>query len=303
MKTGIVGAGAMGSLFAWYFAEAGIETVIYEKSEPAVLALSQGLTVTAAGADTVIHPAVSSDPSILSVADIIFIFVKSYSTDEAARLVSSAAETGAVIVSLQNGLGNYDTLCRHFTGGRIVYGTTTLGASKSSPAHVVFGGSGTVNIGGQSSSSVETARSLLESAAVDVHVTPDPEKAVWMKALINAGINPVAAILGIKNGEILEIPHAMELQSLITSEAVACSKTRGLDFDFQSVLEETREVCRKTASNTCSMLQDIRAGRKTEIESINMKIAEYGEAAGLDMRCNRTISLLIKALEESNRPL
>ena len=134
MKAGIVGAGAMGSLFAWYFAEAGIETVIYEKSELTVLALSQGLTVTTAGGDMVIHPEVSSEPSILSGAGIIFIFVKSYSTDEAAELVSSAAGPGAVIVSLQNGLGNYEVISSYIPREKIVYGTTTIGAARISPS-------------------------------------------------------------------------------------------------------------------------------------------------------------------------
>jgi len=300
MKTGIIGAGSIGSLFSWYFSRAGIDTVIYEKSDETVSAISSGLTISTIEGDSLINPVISGDPSVLSDADIIFLFVKSYSTAEAVNSVAGIIRPDSIIVSLQNGLGNYENITRYISAGRVVYGTTTFGAAKISPAKVVFGGKGTVNIGGADSSAVQKVHKLISESEIDVYISDNPERIVWLKALINAGINPVASILGIKNGEILENNNALELQELILEEAVAAARFRGNSFEYENILRETRVICGRTALNTCSMLQDLRACRKTEIESINMKITEYGEAAGLDMKCNRTVSLIIRAMEEKN---
>lgn len=299
MKTGIAGAGSLGSLFASFFAGSGIDTVLYEKSEDTVNCIKNGLKIITPSGEVILQPSISADPSILRDADIIFIFVKSYSTEEAAFTVSRAAKQNSIIVSLQNGLGNYESLCRHINSERIVYGTTTFGAARKSPAEIIFGGRGIVNIGGKSPDAVQKVKELLVRADIDTSITDNPGRIVWLKALINAGINPLASILGIKNGQILENTYALELQAAIIKEAVEAAHSAGIDFDYDTILEETRSICRKTANNTCSMLQDIIAGRKTEIESINLRIVETGTAAGINMECNRTVSMLVKALEES----
>ncbi|HPS59188.1 MAG TPA: 2-dehydropantoate 2-reductase [Spirochaetota bacterium] len=300
MKTGIAGAGAMGSLFASFFIETKIDTVLYEISPETVNCIKNELKIITSGNEIILHPVISDDPSILAEADIIFLFVKSYSTADAAAVILKAAKSGAIIVSLQNGLGNFEALSRSFDPERIVYGTTTFGAAKKSPSEVIFGGRGSVSIGGVSPWAVQKVSDLLVSAGLDVNISDNPERIVWLKALINAGINPIATILGIKNGQILENTYALQIQESILKEAVAAAGSIGLDFDLSMLIEETRSICSKTSVNTCSMLQDHRSGRKTEIDSINMKIVETGEAAGLDMKYNRMVSLIVKAMEEIN---
>lgn len=301
MKTGIAGAGSLGSLFASFFIRAGIDTLLYDISPDTVNCIKKELKIATSSDEYVFHPEISSDPTILSDADIIFLFVKSYSTPGAAESLAQVSKSDSIIVSLQNGLGNFELLQQKINPERIVYGTTTFGAAKKSPSEVIFGGKGTVNIGGSSEKAVSKVKDLLENSGCDVAVTDNPARTVWFKALINAGINPVASILGIKNGQILENTYAMQMQELILKEAVKAAQSIGLDFDFAGVLKETRKICSKTSANICSMLQDLNAGRKTEITSINMKIAETGEAAGLDMKHNRMISLIIQALEESGK--
>lgn len=299
MKTGIAGAGSLGSLFASFFIRAGIDTLLYDISTDTVNSIKKELKIVDASDEYLFHPEISSDPAILSDADIIFLFVKSYSTPGAAETLAKVSKSDSIIVSLQNGLGNFEILKQKIKPERIVYGTTTFGAAKKSPSEIIFGGTGTVNIGGISDNAVSMVKDLLESSGCDVAVTDNPARAVWLKALINAGINPVASILGIKNGQILENTYALQMQESILKEAVEAANSIGLDFDFAGVLEETRKICSKTSANICSMLQDLDAVRKTEITSINMKIAETGEAAGINMKYNRIISLIIQALEES----
>ncbi|NLV68887.1 MAG: 2-dehydropantoate 2-reductase [Spirochaetes bacterium] len=296
MKTGIAGAGSLGSLFASFFLRSGTDTALYEISPGTIESIRSGLKIITPDGESVYHPAISGKSSILSDADAVFIFVKSYSTREAAADIAGAIKKDAIIVSLQNGLGNYEVLKEFFPAEQIVYGTTTYGAAKRSPSEIVFGGAGTVNIGGRSTAAVHRISELLETAGCSVSVTDNPDKAVWLKALINAGINPVASILSIRNGQILDNPYALDLQRSILEEAVQAAQSAGHNFDADKIIEETRTVCGKTAANICSMLQDIEAGRKTEIDSINIKIAETGEAAGLNMNYNRAVSYIINAL-------
>jgi len=299
MKAGIIGAGALGSLFAHYFHEHLIDFVIYEKNKEIVTDIQKnGLTLLKGGTSKMITPIINSSPEVLSDSQIIFLFVKSYSTGEALQDVSTYINKDSIIVSLQNGLGNIDEIRKFIEPGRIVYGTTTIGSAKSSMSTVVSGGSGIINIGGAESGNVQRIHHLLNSASLNSYTVDDPDYYLWHKVVINAGINPIAAILGIPNGEILTNRYASMLQEKIVWEAVNSATANNIKMDFTEILKTTRDVCEKTSANICSMLQDGRNKRKTEIESINGKLIEYGESKGVDMPYNKSLYLLIKSIED-----
>lgn len=300
MKAGIIGAGALGSLFAHHFHEQLIDFVIYEKNRDAVDEIqNNGLTIIRGESSRTIEPAISSSPDILNDSDIIFFFVKSYSTAGALADISTAVKSDSLIVSLQNGLGNIEEIKKLFDADRIVYGATTVGASKPSFSTVISGGSGIINIGCTDPGHLQKVLHLLNNAGFSSYTADDPDKILWHKAIINAGINPIAAILNIPNGGILEDIHASELQEKIIMEAADAAGANGIILDYNEILNTTRDVCGKTSSNICSMLQDLRNGRKTEIESINGKLIEYGESKNLPLPYNRSLYLLIKSKESS----
>jgi 2-dehydropantoate 2-reductase len=298
MKAGIIGAGSLGSLFAHYFHEQLIDFVIYEKNREIVSAVSRdGLTLIKGETSRIIKPSIGSSPEILHDAEIIFLFVKSYSTVNAIEDVSDSISKKSVIVSLQNGLGNIEEIRKFLEPERIVYGATTIGAAKSSLSTVVSGGSGIINIGGAENGNVLRVHHLLNSAGFNSYMVDNPDFYLWHKAIINAGINPIAAILGIPNGEIPENKYASMLQENIIREAAESAAANNVQIDYSEILKITREVCEKTSANICSMLQDIRNGRETEIESINGKIIQYGESKGLNLPYNKSLFLLIKSME------
>ncbi len=298
MKIGIIGAGSLGSLFAHYFQEHLINFVIYEKNSDIVDNIREnGLIMIKGNSSKTIKTSISSSPDILSNADVLFLFVKSYSTSEALQDVISYCNKNVILVSLQNGLGNIDEIKKHFVNGKIVYGTTTIGATKSSLNSVVSGGSGIINIGGDENGNVLKIHHLLNSAGLNSYVVDRPDYFLWHKAVINAGINPIAAILGLPNGGILADKYATMLQEYIIKEAVNCAVANNIDMDFSEILRTTRDICEKTSINICSMLQDIRNGRKTEIDSINGKIIQYAECKGISTPYNMTVYLIIKSME------
>ncbi len=298
MKAGIIGAGSLGSLFAHYFHDHLIDFIIYEKNIEVVKDIEKnGLTFIKSGISKTIKPFISTSPEILADAEIIFLFVKSYSTAEAIQNILPYLVSNSIIVSLQNGLGNTEEIRKYIKPERIVYGTTTMGASKSSLSTVISGGPGIINIGGAENGHVMKVHHLLNSAGLSSYTVDDPDFYLWNKVIINAGINPIAAILGIANGEILTNRYASILQENIVKEAVSAAKANDIIMDFNEILKATRDVCKKTSSNICSMLQDIRNRRLTEIESINGKLIESAAIKGLDLPYNRSLYLLIKSME------
>lgn len=298
MKAGITGAGALGSLIAHYFHEHLIDFVIYEKNSDTVADIEKnGLNLTKGGTTKLIRPSISNSPSILGDSDIVFIFVKSYSTADAMNDISGYISSNSTIVSLQNGLGNIEEIKKIIEPERIVYGSTTMGASKSSLSTVAAGGTGIINIGGAEAGHVMKVHHLLNSAGLNSYTVDDPDFYLWHKAVINAGINPIAAILGITNGEIPGNRYAASLQENILNEAVKAASANNIKMNFSEILKTARDVCEKTSVNRCSMLQDITNGRKTEIDSINGKIIEAGENKGIEMPYNKTFYLLIKSME------
>lgn len=298
MKTGIIGAGALGSLFTHIFSEHGVTPVLYEINEHTVSEIvKKGITLIKGGVPVNIRPQISSSPGILSGCGMVFLFVKSYSTDEAMKSVSGCLAGDTVLVSLQNGIGNVEEIKKYTGQERIVYGATTMGAAKTSATEVVAGGSGVINIGGINENNVKLVHELLVSAGLDSQIVTDPDLYLWQKAVINAGINPVAAILGVPNGGLISDTYAAKLQENIVREAVDSGRANGIDLDFSEMLGKTRDVCVKTSINLCSMLQDIKNGRKTEIESINGKIISCAESKGLELPFNKAVYLLVKSLE------
>ncbi|TAL37230.1 MAG: 2-dehydropantoate 2-reductase [Spirochaetes bacterium] len=300
MIPGIAGGGAMGALFAYFFQRAGMEWRLYETSDVVRRSFRQGVSVKFGGADTLLAGNVSGDPGILSGCGMVLLFVKSYSTADAIAAIAPSLDRDAVVVSLQNGLGNAQVIARAVGTGRLVYGSTVIGAAKTDPHTVVHGGGSRVTIGGANADATGRVDRALTRAGLDVMVSATPEEIVWRKAIINAAINPLGALLDVPNGALLDLPGVADLQDAIVTEAAAVARARGLGFDTASLRREVSEVCASTAKNLCSMLQDLRAGRRTEIQAINGAIAAFGEESGIPVPYNRALTLLVLAKESAS---
>jgi 2-dehydropantoate 2-reductase len=296
-RAGIIGAGAMGSIFAYFLSRGGRTPALYEK-DPAVLeALRAGLDVVVGEERYAIRVDASSSPEILRGCDPVFMFVKSYHTADASRELAGRLMKDSTIVTLQNGIGNADTIAEFIPRTRIVYGSTTIGATKLDERTVSYGGGVEITIGGRDGGRVNRLRDLLEGLGLSVAVHPNPDEAVWRKAIINAGINPLGALLGVPNGRLVRDVHAASLMESLVSEAVSVSHALGIELDPAEMISAAKNVCEKTAANLCSMLQDLKAGRRTEIESINGVIVRYGREHGVPTPVNDAVCRLVRSRE------
>ncbi len=292
---GIVGAGAMGSLFA-FFLHNNNSILLFDSNLNTVHAIQQGLSVEINSTKQTFFPSISSDPAILSSADIIFLFIKSFSTREAIETIAPHIKSDAIIVTLQNGIGNVE-LITSLIKNPLVYGTTTIGATKLSPANVRFGGTGSVIIGSDSPCHCSIVHSLLQGAGLSVTIAADPKRAIWEKAIINAAINPLGALLEVPNGELIKNTTTLDIMKNIIIEASSVAIAYGITLDAGKMFESTVIVCTNTQHNLCSMLQDIRAKRRTEIDSINGAIIHISKKYNIETPYNSTLYRLIKYKE------
>jgi 2-dehydropantoate 2-reductase len=300
MKVGIVGAGAMGSIFTYFFNKANMDIALLEKDSNAIKNMKNGLNVLVDNKTENIKIEVSDNPLILKDCEIIFIFVKTYDTEEAIKEISSGItgkDKKSIVVSLQNGIGSKEIIAKYIPEDRIVYGSTSIGATRVDSRTVRLGGIGDIVIGGSEREAVAVVETKFKEAGLNVIVTGNPDAAIWKKAIINAGINPIGALLGVSNGEIIDNEYSRKLQERIVREAVEVANTIGLSFNSDEIVEQTRNVCEKTAKNLCSMLQDVNAHRRTEIDSINGVIIQYGIKNRIPTPYNDAVYCLIKTKE------
>lgn len=290
MKVAVVGPGAMGCLFAARLARSGIETTLVDyKSERALRLRESGITVETPDETYKASPNIVS--SVPEEVDLALILVKSYSTK------NLTLHGNYPVLTLQNGLSNIETLCSKVGTSRVVAGVTTQAATMLGEGRVRHVADGVTTIGSWTSCSPQPALEALTMAGFHVESTEAPGQMIWEKVAISACINPLTALLNVPNGALLEIPEVRQLMRDLVVEAVKVAGIEGYRFGY-SLIERAEEVCQRTSENISSMLQDIRAGRKSEIDAISGEILRRAQQAALPCPRTRVIYQLVSGLEQ-----
>lgn len=304
MKIAIIGPGALGCLLAAKFTLAGEEVWLVDyRPERLDLLNLQGIFLQAAkGIETTVKVPVGEAATVGPV-DLAIVTVKAYQTRAAVQSLPLLLGSGGMALTLQNGLGNLEEMARVVGPERLLGGASILGATKLGEGKVLLAGLGTTYVGVPSGSrvpsvEVEAVARLFCQAGLPCEVSEDIEAMLWEKLLINVGINPLTAMLRIKNGELPNLPSAWELAVAAATEGKAVAQASGINLSVEPEAR-LREVCTATAANRSSMLQDILAGRQTEIEALNAQVAARGAGHGIPTPVNQTLTQIIRALEEA----
>ncbi|MEJ2447437.1 MAG: 2-dehydropantoate 2-reductase [Anaerolineales bacterium] len=176
---------------------------------------------------------------------------------------------------------------------------TTYGATLLGPGRVRSGGEGTVTV--QEHPRLAPLNGLLRRAGINVQETEEISSLVWGKLVINVGINPLTALLGVRNGRLLDSPEASQLMALAAEEAANLATRQGIDLDYDDPAQAVEAVARATAQNFSSMLQDIRRGAPTEIEALCGEVIRRSAQINLPTPVNLLLYQLIKAKVELQR--
>ncbi|NJE07645.1 2-dehydropantoate 2-reductase [Thermococcus sp. M39] len=292
----IIGAGAIGSLFGGLLANVGYNVVLIGRKEQVKAINQNGLKITGLTNLTVNVKAYEHPPG--EEPDLIILATKAYSTKDALSCVGDIIGNKTWILSIQNGLGNED-LALQYTSN-VLGGITTNGATLLDWGTVQWSGKGETIVGVYPKGKHKFAHKVAEvftNAGIPTRVSENITGVKWAKAIVNSAINPLGALLGVKNGFLVENDYAKNILIEIAEESYEVAKKLGIEFEFDPV-ELTIRTAEMTKDNYNSMLQDLQRRKRTEINYINGKIVEFASKAGTDAKLNELFWKLIKAKEE-----
>ncbi len=291
----IVGTGALACLFASRLSAAGTSVTMLGTWEAGLQALQRrGVRVATGEGVERSHPVqATADPDACAGARIALVLVKSWQTVRAAAQLAQCLAFDGVALTLQNGLGNRETLTDALGEDRVALGVTTTGATLLGPGRVRPGGEGAVSVG--THPRLDPLIGILQQAGFTVEQVPQADDLLWSKLVINAAINPLTALLRVPNGELLRRPSARTLMAQLAREASAVARALGRQLTYPDPAATAEEVARRTAANHSSMFQDVQRGAPTEIDAICGAIVSVGEQQGVPTPVNRTLWRLVKA--------
>ena len=301
MKFLIVGPGAMGCLFAARLKKAGHDVTLFDHIEKrADLIDSQGVKVEGIlGEYTVQVPTVVG--KIHDIPDVAVICVKANETKQAAEDIGPLIGPASYVLTLQNGLGNVEILQEIFGKGRTLGGVTAEGATLLGDGHVRHAGQGDTKFGSEVplGDILTEIVSAFNDAGFKTQSADNVNSLIWGKLIVNVGINALTAITRLKNGRLPEIGGTMAVMKGAVREAVEVADAKGIALPYQEPLGRVVEVCRATAGNIASMLQDVLKQGITEVAFINGAIVREGEVLGIPTPVNHTLSCLVETIQET----
>lgn len=285
----------MASLFAALLSAGGVQVKMLATWDESIKVLSElGVTFIDQDGNEKRYPVtVTSNPEECSSTQFAIVLVKSYQTEEAAKRLRECLAADGFALTLQNGLGNQEILAQYLGEERVMLGVTTMGATLMGPGVVRMGGKGGISIGEHDN--VDPPVEVLRQAGFEVEVVPDTSSLVWGKLVINAAINPLTALLGVRNGALLENPDSHQLMNLIAIETAQVAEAMQISLPYSDPVEAVEAVARKTASNFSSMYIDLHRGTLTEVDAINGAVVDAGDNVGAPAEYNRLLWLLVKA--------
>ena len=231
-------------------------------------------------------------------ADVALILVKSYQTLRAAEWARELLVPEGLAVTLQNGLDNYEAISEEVGPDRAVVGVTYNGATMLAPGEVRHVARNPTYLGIQPAYADRTRAlaDLFDRAGLETEVGEDIDARLWGKAVVNAAINPLTALWRVPNGALLSPPDRRWLLARLAEEAASVARAKDIALPFEDPVAYTESVCRSTAANLSSMLQDVERGRPTEIDSINGIIIAEGKSLGVQVGVNEVVWRLVRAL-------
>ena len=302
MKVLILGAGAMGCLYGAALHRAGCEVVFVDVNQPHIDAINtHGLELeTRAGTENLPIPARRPE-EIDQPADLVVVFTKTFHTDAALAGIGLAIGPETWLLSLQNGLGNDGRLAAHAAEERVLVGASSLPSDLVGPGKVRSHGEGGSKVypafGGDPGFAQKVCE-LLSQGGLPAELDPDIHVAIWSKAIFNATMNPLCALTRRTPGFLGANPESRAMITAAVNEGVAVANASGIPVPAQPIHDLTEVSMTDHANHEASMLQDVKAGRRTEVDAINGAIVEAGRAAGVAAPVLETLWRLVK-LEEA----
>jgi 2-dehydropantoate 2-reductase len=293
MKIAIVGTGAMGSVYAALFASAGHEVWAIDRWQEHVKAIrTKGLRLEGASGDRTVKISATSTPSEAGSCDLVVLATKAMHVAQAAETLKPLLKADTPVLSIQNGLGGPDTAASILGRERVMVGVVGgFGASMRGPGHAHHNGMELVRLGefgGPITERLKRVEQVWAGAGFRVRLFDDIDQLVWEKLLCNCAYSGPCAIAECTIGEVMADPDLSRVSAACATEVFAFSKAKQIKLGFSDPVAYARDFGSKIPHARPSVLLDLMAGRKSEIDVIN---------GAIDGPVNQAVTALVRAKE------
>jgi 2-dehydropantoate 2-reductase len=308
MKIGIVGAGAMGSVYGGLFAAAGHDVWLVDIWREHVEAVREhGLHVSGASGERTVRTSATTSPAEAGPCELLVLATKMRDLEAAARSIAPMRGPNTTVLAIQNGLGNQEILERVLAGRDFLVGIAGgFGASIPQPGAVHHNGWDRVNIAEAASGRSARLGKVVEvwrGAGFNAEGYDDPDRMIWGKYICNLAFSPVCTALSLRIGQVLDNPQARALAEGCATEAYRVATAKGIKLDYTDAVARIEEFGHVIPNAMPSMLLDMLAGRPTEIDALNGALVREAERIGLAAPVNAFMTHLVRALESKQSML
>ncbi|RQV00998.1 2-dehydropantoate 2-reductase [Burkholderia cenocepacia] len=310
MRIAILGAGAMGSLFGGRLAESGEAVTLIDVNDTHLDAIRRdGLRIDDDHGERRVHTLQAVRPEAANAHavaapdtpfDLLIVFTKSLHTRAALDGVRALLSSDTFVLTLQNGLGNVETLNAFVALERILVGVTTWPADAAGPAHVRSHGAGTIRMmtaDGATRPFATAVADTLSRAGLACALDADVWAAIWEKVAFNAALNTLCATTGCTVDQLGHHHDGLRLALAIAAETAAVARAKGIVVDGERIARNVEHAIRDHRGHRPSMLQDVLAGRRTEIDAISGKVVAAAREAGVAVPHAETLLALVRLID------
>jgi len=301
----VVGAGAMGGVWAGHLARAGVRAILVD-ADPSVVGsiAAGGLRLgTPGGAWQTLAVPATDRPETVGPVDTVFFFVKAHQTAAAAAGVRALVGPATTVVTQQNGWGSADVLAGAFSPERVVVGVTYHSARVEAPGQIVHTASGPSYVGpyldGGDLEPATGVAALLSAAGLPAEATAAVKAEIWKKLILNTATLPTSALTRLHTGPLGQPGALLDLLDGLAAESVRVAQALGYDVSLEERLDRIHSLLQGGGAGKSSMLQDVEAKRKTEIEVINGAVVRAAGETGVAVPLNQALVALIGGLERA----
>ena len=297
MRIAVLGAGAMGSVFGARLALGGASVTLLDVNEAHLAAIAQhGLEVDLDGTHHRLSLPAMRPADFTGPVDVVLLFTKVFHTESALQAI--AGQLGAAqVLTLQNGIGNAERAAAVVPPAQVIVGMTMTPAEFLGPGKVASHGPATTafySADGRHRPLLDDLVAAMARGGISAKADPAIQAAIWEKAAFNCAMNAICALTEGTPGGIGADAASLALAHAVAAEAVSVAQALAIPADGARVADLVAQATAHHLLHEPSMLQDRKAGRRTEIDALNGAVADQGEALGVAVGLNRTLTTLIR---------
>ena len=303
MKIAVIGAGAMGSLFAARLIDAGAEVTLVDVDERLLDALRcHGLRLEDERGARVYWPRVARAEQVQGEVDAMLMLTKSHHTRQAMQASRHLLGQRTLVLTLQNGLGSVPVLREYVADSCLAIGMTLYPADVLAPGSVRSSGAGEVRLRGllpgpQLAGPLQALTDCLRRGGMHCIEDPHIEVSIWEKVAFNTALNSLCALAGASVGELGRCSRGRQVAFKLVAEAAAIAASVGVALDPQRVMQAVEQAFVVHAGHKPSMLQDLEHGRRMEIDALSGALLAHARRQGVRAPAMAAVDRLLRRLQ------